>query len=91
MGPSELDYGWHSETFVVRDVQIISSVRLQQLDKDGDWCDREPCFFMSLFSEKDEEKEKQNSDFENPHDIKYCRPTMGNLFFTDSEERLGGR
>lgn len=48
MGFLDLNFRWHHENFDLYDVELLCSIKLQQLDDDGDWVEREP-FLLGIF------------------------------------------
>lgn len=74
MGFTDLRYGWRSEEYVLSDVDIRSSIELQQPDKDGAWSRREP-FMLGVFAKTEEEREKEITDFETINEVVYSKPS----------------
>jgi len=70
MGFSDINFRWHHENFDLYDVELLCSIELQELDDDGDWVERAP-FFLGVFSDTDDKKDKENKKYETPKDIKY--------------------
>ena len=73
MGFSDLKFGWHNQGYTLRDISIYNEIRLLQNDKEYGWGVREASF-VGIFSESDEEQEKESLEFENLENIKYSRP-----------------
>ena len=71
MGFLDLNFRWHHENFDLYDVELLCSIKLQQLDDDGDWVEREP-FLLGIFSNTDEKLIKKNTEYENPKSITSC-------------------
>lgn len=42
MGFSDLDYGWHTQQFILSDARLIRRTQLQDQDADGKWAQRNP-------------------------------------------------
>ena len=69
MSFSDLRFGWQHEIFDLYDVALHFGVELQGLDGEGNWIDAS-CF-RSVFSDTDEKKNKEITEYENPRAVKY--------------------